>query len=94
MPDELDKPATKEDINSLESDLRAYIIQARDDIKADMNSMQTGLIAHMESTKDQILRAFQMAIEDVRKESVHIDEMAALDNRITRIEEHLKIGSN
>ncbi len=77
-----DQPTTKGDLRELE--LR---------IDTKLEFVQNNLQTEMSAMKDEIIRAFQMAEESIRKDSAHADEVVDNKNRISRIENHLGLSN-
>jgi len=48
----------------------------------------------LETTKDEIMRAFQMTEENIRKDCAHADKVVELESHVTTIESHLGISKH
>ena len=57
--------------------------------KGDLRNLELRIDTKLETVKDEIIRAFGMTEEKIRKDSAHVDEVTDLDNRVTRVEKHL-----
>jgi len=62
------------------------------DLKEATDGLRAELVVAMNEMKDQILSAFKMTEETIRKESAHADEVAGLDARVQRLENHVGIN--
>ena len=49
------------------------------------------LDAKIVAVKDEMLRAFQMSVEEIRKEVAYADEVVDLRQRVSTIEKHVGI---
>ena len=97
MNDSNDELATKRDLTRLSRDFAsklehmaesfdAKLESTKNELRTEINEIKTDLVDHMESIKDQIIRAFQMTEENIRKDSVHVDEFSNLEKRVTVLE--------
>ena len=84
-------PATKADLKELTIQLNSEIDQLRTDMHSDISALEARIDKKLNTVKDEIIRAFQVAEENIRHDTPHIDEVRELDNRITRIEHHIGI---
>lgn len=61
-----------------------------DGLESTMQNVKSELLSHMENIKDQIIRGFQLTEESIRKDCAHVDEVAAIDSRLTKVETQLR----
>jgi|GEM_PF-6455159 len=89
MTDSLNEPVTKDDLKELKDELKGDVRELRSELKGDLQQLESKLCTHMDNIKDQIIRGFQLTEESIRKDSAHVDEVAALDTRLSYVERQL-----
>ena len=89
MTDSHDTPATKADLQQVEGKLGSLEIKL-ENVEVKLRDVEIKLCAYMDNIKDQIIRGFQLTEESIRKDSAHVDEVVALDTRLSRVEEQLE----
>ena len=79
---------TLKDTFATKEELTTALEAVNDKLDAGFSAMMDRL----ESVQDQMLRAFAMTEESIRKDHSHVDEVADIDNRLNAVEEKLGIN--
>lgn len=88
-----------DDINSVKNIVRIEInsalkpinsrLDGHDDKFEAIDARFDALDTKLDKVKDEIIRAFRMTEEDIRKDAAHVDELAETNRRVTKIERHV-----
>ena len=88
--EEIKKFATKDELKDQIEGLRTELTQKIDTVKVEITTeLSQKMDEKFDNFKDQIIRAFRMTEGNIRKDCAHVDEVAAIDNRLSRVEVHV-----
>lgn len=97
MTDDQTALATKADLENAIEGLRVStnsgLNNAIDGLRAELVQHVDEMLDNKLSTlKQEIISAFRMTEEDIRKETAHADEVSALDDRLKHVEAYIGIN--
>lgn len=78
-------------LEALSDRFDAKLLDSSNRVDVKLQELSETFDAKLEDMKDQIIRAIQMTEENIRGHAAHVDEVADLSRRVSRVEDKLGI---